>query len=90
MCFADDLMIFCGGEAYSASLVKDCLVKFKELSWLTPNPVKSNIFMCGLACGIKDQIINLLGYNEGKLPVRYLGVPLISYFEISSFVKLFT
>ena len=70
-------MIFCRGEAYSASLVKDCLVKFKELSGVFFY-VKSNLFMCGVACGIKDQIINLLGYNEGKLPVRYLGVPLLS------------
>lgn len=34
--------------------------------------------MCGVDESVKCQLLASLGYKEGTLPVRYLGVPLIS------------
>ncbi|GLT65660.1 hypothetical protein SLA2020_380770 [Shorea laevis] len=48
------------------------------MSGLTPNPDKRKIFMCGVDESVKCQLLASLGYKEGTLPVRYLGVPLIS------------
>ncbi|XP_022869365.1 uncharacterized protein LOC111388792 [Olea europaea var. sylvestris] len=64
LCFADDLMAFCRAEV--------------ALSGLIPNPDKSNLFASGVSSYLKDQLLDVLGYKEGVLPVRYLGVPLIS------------
>jgi len=66
------------GEVGSISLIKECLNSFKEMSGLAPNPDNSNIFTCGVAPSVKNQLIASLGYKEGALPLRYLGVPLIS------------
>jgi hypothetical protein len=36
------------------------------------------MFLCGVDPNTKMQLLGILGYMEGKLPVRYLGVPLIT------------
>lgn len=41
----------------------------------SPNPDKSNIFSCGVNEAIP---VGILCFNEGSLPIRYLGVPFIS------------
>jgi hypothetical protein len=33
------------------------------------------MFLCGGAPNTKMELLGVLGYREGKLPVRYLGVP---------------
>ena len=48
------------------------------MSGLAPNPDKSHLFTCGVARNVKLQMLSILGYKEGSLPVRYLGVPLVS------------
>lgn len=78
LCFADDLLLFCNGNLASASILKDSLVLFSDLSGLTPNNSKSNIFMAGIDDGIKNDLLSLLGFPLGSLPIRYLGVPLIT------------
>ncbi|XP_022891863.1 uncharacterized protein LOC111406714 [Olea europaea var. sylvestris] len=78
LCFADDLMVFCRAEVGSVSIIGECLNRFKTLSRLIPNPDKSNLFASGVSTYLKDQLLDILGYKEGVLPVRYLGVPLIS------------
>jgi hypothetical protein len=37
---------------------------------------KSNMFLCGAAPNTKMQLLGVLGYREGKLLVRYFGVPI--------------
>lgn len=59
-------------------VVKDCLINLEELSGLSPNPGKSSLFTCGVDNNTKDSLLGVLGFKEGSLPVRYLGVPLIS------------
>ncbi|KAL0444839.1 UNVERIFIED_CONTAM: hypothetical protein Slati_2206600 [Sesamum latifolium] len=51
---------------------------FAEWSGLEANPSKSQIIVSKAAWDVKQQLLNVLGFWEGTLPVRYLGVPLIS------------
>ena len=41
LCFADDLMLFCGNSIHSARILSKALKDFSELSGLTPNINKS-------------------------------------------------
>jgi hypothetical protein len=52
--------------------------RFQDASSLSPNPDKSSMFLCGVETNTKMQLLGVLSYREGKLPVRYLGVPLIT------------
>lgn len=78
LCFADDLMIFCKGNIDSILCIQKALIEFEKLSGLSPSPGKSNIFFSGVSFANKQLILEKLGFKEGSLPVRYLGVPLIS------------
>ncbi|XP_022014769.1 uncharacterized protein LOC110914278 [Helianthus annuus] len=78
LCFADDLFIFARGEVNSARCVMTSLSMFTRMSGLVPNNQKSTIFFCNVNSHVKDAILNIMPFVEGKLPVRYLGVPLIS------------
>jgi hypothetical protein len=42
------------------------------------NQDKSWMFICGVKFKNKELLLDVLGYKEGKLPVKYLGVPLIT------------
>ncbi|XP_031254572.1 uncharacterized protein LOC116112594 [Pistacia vera] len=53
----------------------DC---FKFWAGLEANPSKSNIFFSGVSEEGKQALLPILGYQEGKLPMKYLGVPLIT------------
>ncbi|XP_021991414.1 uncharacterized protein LOC110888182 [Helianthus annuus] len=76
--FADDLFIFSHGDSTSVKHLKDALVKFTNISGLVPSPSKSTVFFGNVPRYVKDQILEILPFQEGTLPVRYLGVPLIS------------
>ena len=78
LCFADDLMIFCYGNLSSVKVIKESLDLFAGAAGLHPNVFKSNIFFGNVKSSVKLSISGILQFNEGKLPMRYLGVPLIS------------
>jgi hypothetical protein len=78
LCFADDLMIFSNGDVNSIRMIRTVLTKFQDLSGLYPNPNKSDIFLSGVLNAEREQIIHILGFREGELPMKYLGVPLLS------------
>ena len=42
------------------------------------NPSKSEVFLSTVPQDVKGQILDVLQFKEGTLPVRYLGLPLIS------------
>ncbi|WMV09345.1 hypothetical protein MTR67_002730 [Solanum verrucosum] len=52
--------------------------KFSEASGLQANTEKSFIYTAGVTDYRKQSIINTLGFTEGSMPFRYLGVPLAS------------
>ncbi|GJY25397.1 putative RNA-directed DNA polymerase, eukaryota, reverse transcriptase zinc-binding domain protein [Tanacetum coccineum] len=77
VCFADDLFIFARGDVDSARVIRDSLEEFTRVSGLVPSLPKSTAFFCNVANHVKLSILNTMPFSEGKLPVIYLGVPLI-------------
>jgi hypothetical protein len=71
-------MIFSKGDVNSIRMIKTVLTKFQDLSGLYPNPNKSDIFLGRALNAEREQIICILGFREGELPMKYLGVPLLS------------
>ncbi|GJU75969.1 RNA-directed DNA polymerase, eukaryota, reverse transcriptase zinc-binding domain protein [Tanacetum coccineum] len=78
LCFADDLLVFCHRDCKSVRIIKKSLDKFSSFSGLLPNMQKSTIFFRGLSNAEQQNILNIISFSVGKLPVRYLGVPLIT------------
>ncbi|GJZ92620.1 hypothetical protein Tco_0664685 [Tanacetum coccineum] len=78
LCFADDLFLFVHGDVDSAILIRDALEEFKNVSGLTPSLPKSTSYFCNVLNHTKLSILNVLPFEEGRLPVKYLGVPLVT------------
>ncbi|XP_019235524.1 PREDICTED: uncharacterized protein LOC109215865 [Nicotiana attenuata] len=76
VCFADDLLMFCRVDLQSIKLLQDVFLKFSRASGLQENPDKSSVYIAGTTERMKELILQELGYNEGILPFKYLGVPL--------------
>ncbi|GJR12678.1 hypothetical protein Tco_0795330 [Tanacetum coccineum] len=74
----DDLFIFTYGDVNSAKVIIDSFDEFKRVSGLIPSISKSTAFFCNVLNQIKLAILNIMPFAEGKLLVKYLGVPLIS------------
>lgn len=75
--FADDVMIFFNGTSNSLHGISECLDDFASWSGLYMNNAKTELFISGV-----DQsetiAITSYGFPYGKLPIRYLGLPLMS------------
>lgn len=78
LCFADDLIAFLYGDVGSALALKETLQTFTRCTALIANPEKSQIFLAGVDDFTKDSIVAALGFNQGELPIRYLGLPLFT------------
>ncbi|VFQ73367.1 unnamed protein product [Cuscuta campestris] len=76
--FSDDLMLFSRGDVTSVTVLADAFRHFSQVSGLHVNPHKSNIYLAGEIKDNKDDILNVVQFPVGKLPVRYLGLPLTS------------
>nr|GEU56333.1 putative reverse transcriptase domain, reverse transcriptase zinc-binding domain protein [Tanacetum cinerariifolium] len=76
--FADDLFLFVHGDVDSARVIMDTLVEFKEALVLTSSLPKSTAYFCNILNYTKLDILNILPFEEGKLSVKYLGIPLAS------------
>nr|GEU56368.1 hypothetical protein [Tanacetum cinerariifolium] len=78
LCFADDLFLFAYGDVDSASIIKEALDEFKNASGLVLSLPKSTAYFCNVLNHVKLSILQALLFEEGKLPVKCLGVPLVS------------
>jgi hypothetical protein len=78
LCFADDLFIVSAATTESIQVIQGVLSEFEELSGLRANPAKSAFFSSRISDVDKKNFLEVLQMAEGILPVRYLGVPLIS------------
>ncbi|GKV37600.1 hypothetical protein SLEP1_g45612 [Rubroshorea leprosula] len=78
LCFADDLMIFTDGSLASLNAIDAILMHFYKVSSLRVNYVKSELFCCGLSTSHTQLLAEKFGFKISTLPVRYLGVPLIT------------
>ncbi|GJS43380.1 putative reverse transcriptase domain, reverse transcriptase zinc-binding domain protein [Tanacetum coccineum] len=77
LCFADDLFLFAHGDVDSARVIMNSLDEFKEASGLTPSLPKSTAYFCNVLNYVKINILSVIPFEEGWLPVKYLGVPLV-------------
>ncbi|GKB13443.1 RNA-directed DNA polymerase, eukaryota, reverse transcriptase zinc-binding domain protein [Tanacetum coccineum] len=78
MCFADDLLVLCKGNKESIEVIKRSLEEFSKASGLVPNLGKSIIFFGSINERDKIDLLQVMPFKCGKLPVRYLGVPLLA------------
>ncbi|KAL2247989.1 UNVERIFIED_CONTAM: hypothetical protein Sindi_2651200 [Sesamum indicum] len=76
--FADDLLLFSRADLASINVLKMGLDRFAEWSGLRLNVQKSHVIISRSAQGWKNQILEAMGFQEGELPMRYLGLPLLS------------
>ena len=76
--FADDIFLFVGGTTSSVRVIMDELNRFENFSGLQVNKQKSAIFLAGISDAIKNEMLNITGFSLGRLPMKYLGVPLLS------------
>lgn len=75
--FADDVMIFFDGGSSSLHGVSEALEDFASWSGLKINPQKSQLFCAGVN-EMEATAMSHYGFSTGILPVRYLGLPLMS------------
>ncbi|GKE04119.1 hypothetical protein Tco_1396137, partial [Tanacetum coccineum] len=56
----------------------EALDEFKRVWGLVPSIPQSTIFICNVLDHVKNDILQLMPFERGTLPIKYLGVPLIS------------
>lgn len=76
--FADDIFLFCKGEAASVIALNKGLSLFSSISGLLPNWNKSLCFLSGVSPEVTQQILGIIGFQLGSLQILYLGLPLIT------------
>ncbi|KAL2250076.1 UNVERIFIED_CONTAM: hypothetical protein Sindi_2481300 [Sesamum indicum] len=76
--FADDLLLFCRTDMDSIGVFKTGLDRFAEWSGLRQNVQKSHLIISRSAQGLRKEMLIALGFQEGVIPMRYLGLPLLS------------
>lgn len=76
--FADDVFLFCKGDDQSLNLLLEGVSMFSRASGLHPNPSKCSCFLSNVPNSLKESLVLQTGYSIGTLPVKYLGLPLIS------------
>ncbi|KAL2230712.1 UNVERIFIED_CONTAM: hypothetical protein Sindi_1665600 [Sesamum indicum] len=76
--FADDLLLFCRADMNSIGVFKTGLDRFAKWSGLRLNVQKSHLIISRSAQGLREEMLEVLGFQEGVLPMRYLGLPLLS------------
>ena len=78
LCFADDLLLLFHGDLLSAQTMKASLCQFYAFTGLCANIDKSCVFLAGVDDNLAASICRSLNFTRGDLPLKYLGVPLIS------------
>ncbi|KAL2237299.1 UNVERIFIED_CONTAM: hypothetical protein Sindi_0921600 [Sesamum indicum] len=76
--FADDVLLFCHADMDSITVFKIGLDRFAEWSGLRLNEHKRHLIISRSAQGLREEMMTVLGFQEGVLPMKYLGLPLIS------------
>jgi len=71
-------MIFYLADMDLVMIVRRDLNDFAGLSWLITNLEKSHVFLSGVDDEYETFSQIFLGFRRGSLPIRYLGIPLIS------------
>lgn len=78
LCFADDLMVFGDGTTRSIEEILRVFDAFDKMSGLKISLEKSTLFLAGVTTQKQEEIIHHLPFATGNLPIRYLGLPLLT------------
>ncbi|GJW04980.1 RNA-directed DNA polymerase, eukaryota, reverse transcriptase zinc-binding domain protein [Tanacetum coccineum] len=78
LCFAYDLIMLSHGDKICVTVLRNALNEFSIFSGLYPNLSKFTMFCGSLDDDTRSEISCIFPFTEGKLPVRYLGVPLVT------------
>ncbi|KAL0286732.1 UNVERIFIED_CONTAM: hypothetical protein Sradi_7141400 [Sesamum radiatum] len=78
LCFADDILLFCKADIPSVKVLTETLSEFATFSGLKVNPAKSQIIFSRAVQQQRQQLLDCVGFQEGSLPIKYLGIPLTS------------
>ena len=76
--FADNLFIFSNGDVALIEILPFAIQHFRDTSGLQPNLQESLILFSSVEPVIREQIISVIKFRVGSLPVKYLGISLIS------------
>ncbi|XP_077251925.1 uncharacterized protein LOC143891174 [Tasmannia lanceolata] len=76
--FADDVLLFAKASVLSAKGINDCFTRFMQCSGLEVNLNKSEVFFSEGDSRCKGAIKDTLNIPQGSLPIKYLGLPLIT------------
>jgi len=76
--FADDLMILTDGQCRSIEGIIEVFDLFSKWSGLKISMEKSTIFSAGLSSTSRAQLHTHFPFEVGELPIRYLGLPLVT------------
>ncbi|KAG7579708.1 Reverse transcriptase domain [Arabidopsis thaliana x Arabidopsis arenosa] len=78
LCFADDILVFSDGSSRSVAGILRIFDQFAAISGLKISLEKSTLFMAGVTPQHRETILSQFPLAEGSLPVRYLGLPLLT------------
>lgn len=78
ICFADDVLVFSDGKKKSIEGILEVFQEFANMSGLNISLEKSTLFLAGVKEVESTAIIEQFPFKAGALPVRYLGLPLLS------------
>ncbi|CAL9238547.1 unnamed protein product [Arabidopsis halleri] len=78
LCFADDLMILTDGKVRSVDGIVNVLNLFANRSGLKMSMEKTTLYTGGVSDGTRQLMVSHYPFGLGQLPVRYLGLPLVT------------
>lgn len=72
------MLLLCKGDIDSVKMLMEGVNLFTSISGLKPNVQKNNCFPGHVPYEEVQKILNFSGFSHGTLPIRYLGIPLIT------------
>lgn len=78
ICFADDVLVFSDGKKSSIEGIFGVFQEFAKISGLNISLEKSTLFLAGVKNEDSASILEQFPFEAGSLPVRYLGLPLLT------------
>lgn len=78
ICFADDVLVFSDGKKSSIEGILAVFKRFARMSGLSISLEKSTLYLAGVKEVDSVAILEQFPFEAGALPVRYLGLPLLT------------
>lgn len=69
-------MFFSIGDPISMQMIMEAFTFFTNTTGLKVNHVKCSMYFGGMDDATKNQLQQIINFDEGVLPMKYLGVPL--------------